>query len=410
MKYLFMVNNNISQNKKANNLILPLFIILAPYSFFGEFYSVGMGISLLYGLFSVFVLKTPLVIPKTLLRFLIFILFIYLINLIRNGEISLTILNSVIGSVITVFLVSVFIKNFNFIFFYKWYKLFSIIASIVIIYHSIRLFIFDIPAVPIAILPVSEADSTYWGSFLGKRPSGFFTEPQAFCSYVIPFFIFSLYKKEYMSVLLVLVAILLSTSTLGLAIAILVILFFLLQNKDISVIKRFFLVLLIFFSYFLINSYGLLDFSVNKIQKTEISNNIRLTRGFNIYGSMDIQNMILGVSQNLEDFVLKNVNEGWVANYQNNDMERLLGYTTSYSGLLLQYGLFSLILYLYFLFSSSKNAKQEEKTLMVVIFILGFAQTIIFNAWFVFYISVFLGIMYERKKLKALKISIKKIN
>lgn len=393
----------INLNKRIVNVLIPLCIMLAPYSIFKQYYSVGLFLVLIYAVFSTSFIENDFKIPKTLLNFLIAFTTIYLLNVFRTDK-SLSMLNFIIGSVLTVFYISSLIKYFEFKRFYKNYKILAIASSTLIIFQALRLFIFRIPAVPINLLPVAQADYSYWDFFKGERPSGFFSEPQAFCSFVIPFFIFSLYKKEFLFSAITFVAILMSTSTLGLAISMMVLGYFLFFEKNKYKGTKVLIISSIVLVFIILTYSGLLDSTIDKAQRTPLENNIRLVRGFYIYSKFDMVDLIFGISQDLKTYVITTIKEPWVALYTSSGNERLLGYTTSFSGLLIQFGLPSFIIYLLFLKKCFVNSSRDCRVLVLVTFVLCFVQTIIFNAWFVFYVSVILGILNEQGKLKFLTI------
>lgn len=386
-------------NSRLVALIIPLSIMFAPYPVLGQFYNVGFSIILIYGIISIFLLNNKFLIPKSLLRFSVFIIIIYMINVLRTEGKSLEIFNFFIGSILTIFYVGVLVKNFKFELFYKVYNFLGIASSILVFYQGIMLFIFDVPAVPINLLPVPEADYHFWDYFQGVRPSGFFSEPQAFCSFIIPLLIFSLFRKKFIVSGLIFFSILISTSTLGLIISSFIIAFYFYLNYQLSFLRRILIFLFIVSGAFLMYNFTLLDFTLLKLNDTQIENNIRLIRGFNIYAGLDLVDLFLGISQDLQSYVIKNIDEDWVYSHIQNDNERLIGYTTSLSGLLIQYGFFSLIFYLLFLWQSFRKSNKEIRLFVITIFILCFGQTIIFNAWFVFYISILLGMLYERNIL-----------
>ena len=378
--------------------------MLAPYALLKQFYSVGMLICLIYALFSISFLKNDILVPKSLLLFFLSFLGIYTINLFRNGAQSFGMINFIIGAVLTFFYIGSMIKYFEFERFYKTYKILCILSSLLVIFQGVRLFLFDIPAVPINLLPVAEADYSYWDFFKGERPSGFFSEPQAFCSFILPFFIFSLYRKEYALSLLTFIAILLSASTLGLAISLIVGVYFMFFEKERSRFSKVFILTGFLTIFGTLTYLGILDASIKKIANTPLENNIRLVRGFYIYSTFNPIDLFLGISRDLQQYVITSINESWVSLYTSSGNERLLGYTTSFSGLLIQFGLPSFILYLLFLWKCFVNSSKDSKVLVLVTFVLCFVQTIIFNAWFVFYLCIILGMLHEQKKINFLTI------
>lgn len=389
-------------NKKIVSYLIPISLILSPFAILEKFYSVGLILLLIYGCFSITFMKNAIKLPKYLMAFIICYVSIYSINVLRTGGSSLNILNFVIGSVLSLFYLSTLIGGFEFKKFYPVYKIITYIVSIVLIVQSFGLFLFDIPAIPINLLPVPEADYNFWDYFKGERPSGFFSEPQAFCSFVIPCFVFSLYRKEFLTSGLIFFAILLSTSTLGLAVSLIILIYFLTSGTKISIATKMGFIIGGVAIFFTLLHLGLLDTSIDKLKSTPLENNIRLVRGFYIYSNFNSIDKLFGISYDLQSYVLENVKESWVSLYVNANLKQLLGYTTSFSGLLIQFGILSFILYIFFLIDCYRNASDEIKMLVIVTFILCFVQTIIFNAWFIFYMSIILGSNYERGTSKFL--------
>ena len=85
------------------------------------------------------------------------------------------------------------------------------------------------------------------------------------------------------------------------------------------------------------------SFARNKLQLIDIYNDIRISRGFIIFSTFNYIDIFFGIDSTLSEYVF-NRNFTWVNDHIKNNSERLLGYVTSYSGVLVKYGLFSFFL------------------------------------------------------------------
>lgn len=127
---------------------------------------------------------------------------------------------------------------------------------------------------------------------------------------------------------------------------------------------------------------------VDKILAIEILGyDIRLTKGFMIYYEMPIMDKITGIGfGNLSNYLLNgHFDFIWIILTR----DELLGYITTMSSVLVNFGIIPFFLYVNIFRENWKSGTPEAKLVLIVIFISSFTQTILFNAWFVFYWIVY---------------------
>jgi len=256
--------------------------------------------------------------------------------------------------------------------------------------QALRLYLFSIPAVPIQILPIPESELHYWGFMQGSRPSGFFSEPQAYASFMIPLLVLSLKRQEYKFSYIISLSLIVSTSSLGIIMTGLINLYFLFLSKIKTYQKVSISITLLIFVYLLLNI-DMFKFSINKIETTDFTNNIRLTRGFVVYSTFNTWDYIFGISNTLQSYVIRNIQDEYVQEYISAKSENLLGYSNTAAGVFIEFGLIGAIFFWRMLYKMFVNEDKNWRIFLYIIIILSFSQTCLFNAWFVFFYFIYLG-------------------
>lgn len=381
-------------------------MILAQYKIGTTFSNYGFIILIFYGLYLFFIKKKKLIIHKQLLWLTTYVTIISTVNMIRLDDFSVTWINRTVMPLLLFFTISIVIDKLNYKNFYKSYLIVGSIAMVIMYFLSIRLLAFGIPARPITILPISPEDAHFWGNFMGRRPSGLFTEPQAYASFMLPLLVLTLQQKKRILGLVISFSILLSTSSLGIIMVGIIYLYFIILGK-IKMHQKILLFITIALIIYTLLNLNIFEFAATKIAETELEDNIRLTRGFVVYSSFDLPELLMGINQNLQEYILNNVTDWWVQSHIQSGSEHLLGYTTTVSGLLVQYGLFAGIIFFIMMYKMFKYEDKSNRILLLVIFILSFAQTLFYNGWFVFYYIIYMGLcnkkIFDRnyKKIKV---------
>lgn len=374
------------------DVFFPFYVILSAYSVFSVFSDYGTVILILYMIISFFKNK-KLYVYKPLLNFVIVTKLIFVFGLYFYGGFNLASFYNTIVPFLQILIIASIAQNINFNFFYRWYAIVGIICSLVIIIQAINLYVFGNPAVPITILPIPLEDYHYWGDFVGERPSAFFSEPQAFASFIIPLLILSfIYKKHKLSFLIG-IAILMSGSSLGTGLLLIISLKFSLEVKYKKTLI-FWLILISFFTYMFL-TLDLFESSREKFLRIDLTDDIRLVRGFIVISTFGFQELLFGIGDNLYDYIITNLNFLWVDEHIKSGTERLIAYTTSISGLIIRYGLLGGYLYLSLLRKIYKIDKSPLRFMIVIILLLSFSQTIVYNNWFVFYFAIYFSNFYK---------------
>jgi hypothetical protein len=136
---------------------------------------------------------------------------------------------------------------------------------------------------------------------------------------------------------------------------------------------------------------------MRKILAINFADDIRLTRGFLVYATFPIADALLGINDGLQAYVLENINAWWVAAGIASESEHLLGYVTTVAGMFVWYGAFAGAMLFALFLALLRHEDPEWRILLYVIVLLSFSQTILFNAWWLFYYSVYLGLCDKRQ-------------
>lgn len=385
-------------NYKFFDYFLPFFIIIAPYKFLTLFLNYGIIIFAFFLLYLFFLKRNiEVFVFKPILYFTTCAMLVYFFNNWRLGILSLSTFNNIIITFLMILIISIITNKLNFSRFYNVYKLIGIICCITVLAQALLLYFFNIKPLPITLLPVSSENLYIWQeSNETLRPSAYFSEPQAFASFLLPLFILSIFKKDYLIMMLIIISIILSGSTLGIISIFLIGVFYFLNNSKVSNIKNlsFFLLMLsisltLFFTLEITRDYA------QKLLTTNITTDPRLLRGFTVFFNFSIIDFLIGVGDNLKNYILQNINDPFVQLYVENNIIEKLSYVTTIPGNFIKYGFilglsyFLVLRKIYILFNSSPYLK----TIAFTIIFLSFGQTILFNSWFLFYFSIIFGLI-----------------
>jgi len=384
------------------NWFLPLYYILAQYSFIIA--NVGVVIMIIAALYKYLIYRKKLIIHKWVALFTGYCMLVQLMfHTIQNF--SMTTINNLAMPILFLFIICVFSDDINENNLYKAYSIIGMIVMGAIFFQSINYYFWDKPAVPITILPVGLDESHYWGYFQGSRPSSFFTEPQAYASYMVPLLFLSLKRRRMIFAAVITLSIMLSTSSQGILITVIIwAVFLVLQAK--GFITKFSTVVLAAGLAYLFFSTGIFEYSINKIETINVLDNIRISRGFEIYGTFDVWNKLFGIGTgNLFNYVYSNLNLfDWAYDYIRGGSMYLLGYYTGVSGTLIIYGLGAGLLLLFMFYRMGRYDDRSNLTFLIAFIATFFAQNMLFNDWFLFYSLLYLGVcnknVYNKNYLK----------
>lgn len=214
-----------------------------------------------------------------------------------------------------------------------------------------------------------------------SRPSGLFIEPAHFSIYCV----FSLFiilfkhnesKKKFLSVGIVIMAILMSKSTIGYISLVIVFFSYLLNqfnaNITLKLIRRTIFLgapILVIAIYLLVN-YNLLEFVMNHMSALDAesvsSGNLRVLRGFSIWLQESFLHKIFGVGfANVKEYLISYK----IMTIYDGTLPLGTEYMSAMSFILVMDGLVGLLLYLYAVYLLFKKSEKEEKILIVIFMI-----------------------------------------
>lgn len=180
-------------------------------------------------------------------------------------------------------------------------NLVGVICACGLVYHAFELMLgHSITTIVLPFMPVPNESSRVFDLVL--RPVSFFTEPQTYVSYMIVPLFLALSRKNLIWALCVSVTILLSGSTTGIAMIAIMFGTYILTTKVGSIYRFLLVVAFVGLGYFLMTS----DYAtagLNKMNDTNLSENMRVANGFLVARFMSLSDFIFGVPYaNATDF------------------------------------------------------------------------------------------------------------
>lgn len=288
---------------------------------------------------------------------------------------------------------------------FKWFKIFGTFSMLGIAYHSLQLYVLGTAMSSLNIFPLTNDVSLNWTSEM--RPHSFFPEPQAFASYMMPFLYLSLKRRKFIWALVITVSVLLSTSSQGIVMMMILwigFVFFELKSKN----YKIFVAAIILFFLLVFSFAPVFEFSRNKIIETEISGNPRLARGFDVFNKMEWHDKVFGIGYgNVGEYVYERNNQfDWSIG---NESVRLLNYTSGFSGLLVQFGLIGIAIFLIMIYHLWRKGKPFHRVMLFMIFSSFFFQNIVLNSWFVFFFMFYSFICTSDPKITRIVLKNNKV-
>lgn len=366
---------------------LPLFYIFSFYEM--KISSLGMIIMYLYTFIKVIFNNKKIMVPKWLLLFVLYIFitqfFIFRIYGGMNSSRIFNILSAFIMLMVLTFNLNVLNKKV----FLRNYIIIATIASLLIIMQSIQINVFH-ESIHQVILPPFKINEEWYSS--GIRPTGLFPEPQVYATYILPLIILLLENKRKKLVIFFSFAICMSTSSLGILSLVIIYLYYIFIS-NLNIKQKTMIFLLILLGSLLVLRLPYFQYAVDKILDTDFGNNVRLTRGIDVFMSMNIPQKLFGIGYNNLKYFLDNKYLIIIDNLTH--IMKNPSYITSIYEILVYFGLFGFGIYLNMFFSFFKQKKY--RILIILLFILSFAQTILFNASWLFYLIIYLNYTSKEK-------------
>lgn len=399
-----IIDNKRSKPTWIGAVVLSMFSLLAQYSL--PIMSYGLVIIIFYGV-GCTLFKKVLVFNKGILLFTVWCIGTQLLIYVHTGTLAKN-QNTYLFMFVAMFLLSTLgpIEKESF---FSVYYILGLFFSVLVIYQFIMGNLFGVPQSAIRILPVAAEDMHFWIQN-STRVSGVFTEPQAYSSYILPLLILLLFRKKTLSALFISLAIFASTSSQGIIIALIIWGYYLIIYEKNNYKKVFYflmgivaLVCLLLFLRKIPAAKPIIDkiFSINIF-----AYDIRLTKGFQIYFAMPLEDKMTGIGfGNLRNYLLSgNFHFFWMPLTRPD----LLDYITTISNTLVSFGIVAFALYINIFVKNWKLKNPDAKLMLIVILISSFTQTILFNAWYIFYWIVF-EVMDSRDNKRYLYIKLRSL-
>ena len=372
---------------------IPFLIILSQYKLIGNV-SYGILIIVIFTFLIVISDRFTLYFNKLMLALIISMLVSTFLMFFRSQEFHQAQLNYLIMGLAHVIVISTCVRYVNFNIIYKSYKFVGLVSIIILIYQSFIIYVLGQSIAPISILPIADSDIRLWQPAL--RPSAIFTEPQAFCSFMLPLLIFARSKNDNLLSILIIISVILSGSSFGILSLLFLFAFFFFSKNTSNKNKLSVMFILLPLAVVLVSS-SFMDSAIDKILNIDVTNQIRISKGFEIYSDMNFTEKLLGLDISVEAYVKNDISKyPWAFNYINSDVEHLLNYVTTFSGVFVSYGLIPGILFSILLFLNHYNSIGMAKQMSLLIILMSFTATLLFNVWFVFYY-----ILYYAMKLDS---------
>ena len=395
----FYINKRrlLSDNTVVGSILIAAFSILAQYEL--PIMSYGLVFLIIYGCYAVVIKGVHIYINKGMMWFISYALLQQILIYMFSGTFSGGNVNTYLFMIISLFILCTVchVEKEQFV---KIYYIVGVICSVAVIYQFIMANVFNVPQSSIQFLPVAEVNQHFWISN-SNRVSGLFTEPQGFCSYILPLLAILVFGRKFKSALFISVAIFASTSSQGIILLVFIWgCYFLFDGKDTvnKYIRLMLISILAILLLVLLSRMTIFAFIFDKIREINIFGyDIRLTKGFQIFCAMPVLDKITGIGfGNLELYLRSgNFNFFWM------ELTRpeLFAYITTMSNIFVSFGIFGAFFYLNVFRRNIVNCSAVSKIILLLIFISSFTQTILFNAWFIFYWLVF-EIFDEKNALK----------
>lgn len=379
------------QKSKISIALIVSFLLLAQY----KFSAINLGY-ILCQLAAITILVSDLS-ARVEKRFLVFLLSVYgclVFSIILYKDIYHGTIFYYINGLSLVLVVAMFSNHIRISHLYTAYLVSGLLFTLIVYLQSAYLITTGNPVAPLRLLPVSPESMRLWE--MSPRPSGVFTEPQLYASYVLPLFLLSVLKRRFISSFILLLGILISGSTYGLLIIAVLLLWLLVINGYLTRIKSWIggLLMCCVLIVLYVNS-NLLDNTVEKLMSTDFTEGIRVAKAPLLFWEMSIFEKLFGMGSTVEAFIRNHIYEfPWLLPYVKAN-HHLLGYVTGLFGLGISFGIIPMVLFLYMLANSYLKGDKFQKGMSIILFLHSISATILFNGYFVFFFTLLFAKSYD---------------
>lgn len=365
-------------------ILLPCSVILSSYNLFGI--SLMYLILAVYSVFRILLHKDTLYINKQLTIFLFFIFINQLLLIGWNQDSVNVILKNLFEVFLTTGIIVILSNAMRKEYLYKPYAIVGCIAMVGIFIQSFQVHILGNSVVPIQIFPTLLGDTHQW-YYYTDRPMSFFVEPQAYATFILPLLFICLERKNLKFAGLITFSVMLSTSSLGIIMSSLIWIMYVI-NSRFSIKKTIMAIFVIVLFTAMFTQLSLFEHAFSKILATDIDNNARLSQGFEIWLQMPLEDKITGIGKGtLTDYIdEKGI---WLKRMPLASNPSKWSYVTTISGTLIYYGIIGAAIFYLMLIKMVRNKKSGFSTFALAIVALSFGQTILFNAWYILWYTMY---------------------
>ncbi len=366
---------------KFISFIFPLFLILAQY----KFINLNLGFVLFQGcMIVILLLHFHFKVHRIFFIFLFLIFFMIMVSTLKYESMYHGTVFYYINGFFLFMVVVVFSTHIKLDYLYLPYMTVGVLITLVVLLQGGYMAISGIEVAPVKLLPITADQERLWAK--APRPSGFFTEPQLYASFILPLFLLTaLNKKYYLSFILVL-GILFSGSTYGvMVILVLIAWLFISSERPINIKVWGLLLIFVILLSVIFYTTGFFDKTIEKLIKTDVTQGIRVAKAPILFLEMSLSEKVLGMGSTVGDFINQHINAfPWLLPYLESD-SHLLEYVTGLLGLAIYYGLLPMLGFLWMLKEFFFKGDRFQQGMIIIIFLHSISATILFNGYFVFF-------------------------
>jgi len=363
------------------SLIFPMFLVLAQYKFF----NFNLGFVLVQGVAAIILISTlKLKVEKNFLIFISSVFTAVILSMFLYGEMYHGTIFYYVNGLLLCLVVIAFSSSIKFTSLYRTLLIMGGGITFIVICQGAYMAVAGVELAPIKLLPVMSAQQRLWE--VAPRPSGVFTEPQLYASFILPLFLLAVLKKNFIMGFVFMFGILLSGSTYGIMVIFSLVAWIFASSGRLTSFKYWggicicvILLAAIFYTT------GVFDKALEKIARTDITQGIRVAKAPLLFLEMSFHEKIFGMESTVGDFINQHISAfPWLLPYLANG-SHLLDYVTGLFGLAIYYGVVPMILFLWLLIVSFIKGDKFQQGMAIIILLHSISATILFNGYFVYF-------------------------
>lgn len=410
---LFKNTYDINSKKIFMDKLLSLIIAISPIFLQYHFFILTYGLLILMITYFFLCIKNnKLYIDRDFVKLGIIIFIQQIFSMIIFNTYSINFMNTIIMVEILciVVILGYFIENKNIL--YSYLKKIAIVCTFIVFVQFILHTAFKMPYKPIILLPQSEENLNNW---LTNRPSGFFTEPQVYSTFITLIMMIVLQKGEILLSIFLFGGIILCGSSSGIILALIILLYYLTKSSNIKfqfkfvfiiciIIGIIFFVLAPTFSKYFQKILSIFNDMSTYVQAEIVNdysytNYLRLFKSWQTIFDLPFEEKIVGIGiNNFTKYLDKTDAVFKWNNIWKNDAANA-GYYSSAGGVFIDCGMLVAVYYYYFLLKKYNKANTNiSKGIIMLIVIQSIYTQIFFNSIFLYYFLLYNAFLDKNKE------------